>query len=234
MIKKTFTFGNYSYNYFLVFQDRKTLSLTIHPNLKIILKCPNNCEETKINNFLKRKWNWIEKQINFFKKFRKNPGKKEFVSGESFLYLGRQYKLTIKNSNQTKVKLEKNKLTLFTNESLKNEKLNKKLLNNWFEERTKIVFNSRLNQMLKKFDYESPPKLTIRKMLKRWGSCFSNKRIILNPLLIHSSKQCIDYVIVHELCHFKHKKHDKNFYKLQESIIPNWKKIKENLEIRLI
>jgi hypothetical protein len=78
------------------------------------------------------------------------------------------------------------------------------------------------------------PKLAIRKMPKRWGSYLSNKKIILNPLLIKASKDCIDYVIVHELCHIKYRKHNKYFFKLQESIIPDWKKTKEKLELRFL
>ncbi len=230
MIKKTFIFGKYSYEYFLVYQERKTLALTIFPNQKIVLKCPKKCEKEKITNFLKRKWKWIEKQKNYFSKFNNKTEKKEYISGESVNYLGRQYKLLIIASEKQEVKIEKNKLFLYTNKSPKNEKLNKRIFNKWLEKRSDKIFNERLKKMLKNFDYKTSPSLTIRKMSKRWGSCFSNKKIILNPLLIHTPKECIDYVIVHELCHIKHKKHNKDFYKMQESIIPNWLKIKEKLE----
>jgi predicted metal-dependent hydrolase len=87
---------------------------------------------------------------------------------------------------------------------------------------------------MKKFNYDFTPDLVIRKMQKRWGSYLSNKKIILNPLLIRASKDCIDYVIVHELCHMKHKNHNENFFKLQESIIFNWREVKEKLELRFL
>jgi predicted metal-dependent hydrolase len=230
----TFKYGEYTYEYLLVLQDRKTVALTVQPSLNIILKCPFDYDIDKIERFLKRKWLWLEKQVLYFKKYKKTTGKKEYVSGESFLYLGRQYKLLIKTAKNSQVKLEKGRITLFTKQSVQDQSTNKKLLKKWFEQRTKSIFTSRLKEITNKFNYDFIPELTIRKMPKRWGSYLSSKKIILNPLLIRASKDCIDYVIVHELCHMKYKNHNKNFFKLQESIIPNWKEIKEKLELRFL
>lgn len=231
---KTFKYGKHLYEYYLVLQDRKTVALTVQPSLNIILKCPFDYEADKIERFLKRKWLWLEKQLQFFKKYRKKIERKEYVSGESFLYLGRQYKLLIKKEKTPQVRLEKGRITISTKKSTQNKQTNKKLLKKWFEQRTKIILTSRFNEMLKKFDYNFTPNLITRKMPKRWGSYLSSKKIILNPLLIRASKDCIDYVIVHELCHMKYKNHNKHFFKLQESIIPHWREVKEKLELRFL
>ena len=159
---KTFKYGKYSYEYYLVEQDRKTVALTVQPSLNIILKCPIEYETEKIERFLKRKWLWLEKQVQYFKKYKKKIEKKEYISGESFLYLGRQYKLLVKQSRKEEVKLEKGRILLFTTKSISVS--NKKLLDQWFEERTKKVFESRLKEMMEKFDYDFVPKLMIRKM----------------------------------------------------------------------
>lgn len=228
---KTFKYGENSYEYYLVLQERKTVSLTVQPSLKIILKCPLDYNVDKIEKFLKRKWLWTSKQIHYFKKYKKKIERKEYVSGESFLYLGRQYKLLVKSGETEGVKLEKGRIVISTTGG---KTANKKLLDKWFEERTKAILQSRLKVMVKKFDYDFPPNLAIRKMPKRWGSYLSNTKIALNPLLIRASKDCIDYVIVHELCHMKHKNHTKNFFKLQESIIPHFQEVKEKLELRFL
>lgn len=230
----TFKYGKYSYEYYLVLQDRKTVALTVQPSLNIILKCPFLYDADKIERFLKRKWLWLEKQVQFFKKYQKKMVQKEYVSGESFLYLGRQYQLLVKAAKNPQIKLEKGKITVFTTKSLQDRETNKDLLKKWFEQRTRSVFTARLKEVMKKFNYDFTPVLVIRKMQKRWGSYLSNKKIILNPLLIRASKDCIDYVIVHELCHMKHKNHNKNFFKLQKTIIPNWKGVKEKLELRFL
>ncbi len=230
----TFKYGNYSYEYYLMRQSRKTVALTVQPSLNIILKCPSDYDEEKIQKFLKRKWLWMEKQLRYFKKYKKDIGRKEYVSGETFLYLGRQHKLLIRRGDDPQVKLEKGRIIVFTAKSPQDKEENRKLLKDWFKDRTKSVFESRFKEVAKRFDCDRVPNLTTRKMQKRWGSYLSNKKIILNPLLIRASKDCIDYVITHEFCHMRYKNHDKDFFKLQESIIPNWKEVKEKLELRFL
>lgn len=200
------------------------------PDLLVFLKCPIDYAENRVENFLKRKWFWLEKQINFFDKFKINDNKKEYISGESFYYLGRQYKLVVQKANQDKVGLINGKLQIFTTQEVGDGEYNRKILEKWYTKRRKIVFQKRLEEVFKKFNYEKFPELAIRKMNKRWGSFVGGSKIILNPLLIYTSKECIDYVIAHELCHFTHRNHNKNFYNLLEFKIKNSAKIKENLE----
>lgn len=227
-----FFFGNYFIDYKLIKSNRKTLSLTVTPGLDIILKCPENVTNERIEKFLKNKWFWIQDQINFFKKFKVKNHIKEYVSGESFLYLGRQYKLTIQSSENESITLQKGRIFINTNN--KNPENIKNIINNWFLTRAKYIFKERYNKVFENFNYNFKPKLVIRSMKKRWGSFLKNDKIILNPLLIHASKDCIDYVIAHELCHMKYKNHNKFFYNLLNSKYPNWEKIKEKLELRLI
>ena len=233
MEKHIFKYGSYSYEYYLVRQTRKTISLIVQPSLKIVLKCPANCSDEKIQKFLKNKWKWLEKQLSYFRKF-KNKIKKEYVSGESFLYLGRQYKLYIKKGGEDNVKLKFGRILLRTTRKTDNKKYNKKLLKNWYTERAFKIFEDQYKKVLKNFDYGFEPKLIIRKMNKRWGSFLNHKKIILNSVLIQAPKECIDYVIIHELCHMKHKNHDKKFYDLLKSKIKNWEEIKEKLELRFL
>lgn len=75
--------------------------------------------------------------------------------------------------------------------------------------------------------------LIIRKMSTRWGSCTPAGTITLNLNLIKAPRRCIEYVIIHELCHLVYHKHDARFYKLLHSLMPNWEKWKERLEVTL-
>lgn len=233
MEKHIFKYGSYSYEYYLIREKRKTVSLVVQPSLKIILKCPIDCDEEKIQKFLKRKWKWLEKQLSYFKKF-KNKNKKEYISGESFLYLGRQYKLLIKKGKKNGIKLKYGKIELITAKNKDNKKHNKKLLQKWYNERANIIFANQYKKVLNNFEYSFKPRLITRKMNKRWGSFLSNKKLILNPVLIQAPKECIDYVITHELCHMKYKNHSKKFYDLLKSKIKNWEEVKEKLELRFL
>jgi len=81
----------------------------------------------------------------------------------------------------------------------------------------------------KQFNLESPS-WEIKRMAKRWGSCTPKGKILLNPELIKAPGRCIEYVIVHELCHLVYHSHNKDFYNLQKQIMPNWEKWKKRLE----
>ncbi len=228
-----FVYGTFAYKYELIRENRKTLSLTVMPDMSLIVKCPLKADAERIEIFLKKKWFWLEKQLNFFRKFQKRVYKKEYVSGESFLYLGRQYQLIVKRAKEDRVSLQNGKLVFSTTESVSDGTHSRIYINAWYNRRSREIFKERYEEVFDKFDYDYRPRLEIKKMQKRWGSYTRGRSIILNPLLVHASKDCIDYVITHELCHIKHKNHDKNFYKLLNSKYPKWEKIKDKLELRL-
>lgn len=230
--KKEFLFGSFVYRYELVHQERKTLSLTVAPDLSISVKCPHEASEERIELFLKKKWFWLEKQLAFFGKFQRKHYLKEYVSGESFYYLGRQYQLIVRKGKKDRVVLFQGRLLVETTGLLRDGKYTKKLVEKWYKEKVKLVFLERLDAVEKKFKYDFCPVLVVKPMNKRWGSALSGRKVILNPKLIQASKECIDYVITHELCHFTHKNHGKDFWKLLQRKFPGWERVKNNLELK--
>ena len=230
---KKFIYGSFVYEYALVREKRKTLSLTVMPDMSIFLKSPQEADLERIEKFLKNKWFWLQKQLNFFKKFQKKIYKKEYISGESFLYLGRQYQLIVKKSKEDRVVLQNGKLIFFTTQLVSDGSHTRVYLEAWYRKKIREVFRARYAEVCKNFNYDQKLRMKIKKMQKRWGSYVRNRNIILNPLLIHASKDCIDYVITHELCHMKYENHDENFYRLLSSKYPGWEKVKEKLEMRL-
>ena len=227
---KEFIFGTFVYEYQLIKQDRKTLSLTVTPDLRIILKCPEQTESERIENFLQKKWFWLEKQLSFFKKYQRKIYEKEYISGEGYLYLGRQYKLIVRKGKENTVSLTRGQLIVHTTKEVTNSRHNKKLIDIWFADKTTGIFQDRFEEMLSRFDYKNSPALAIREMKKRWGSFLNKEKIFLNPKLIHTSKDCIDYVIVHELCHLRYKNHNVKFWQFLDEKYPKWGRVKEKLE----
>jgi predicted metal-dependent hydrolase len=228
--ESVFTFGSRAYHYDLVRQDRKTLSLTVRPDLRIIVKCPPRADQERIESFLRRKWLWLEKQLRFFGKYQLKHYQKEYVSGESFLYLGRQYKLVVRRGPKNAVSLAKGILLVQTAIGNRDGAYSKYLITCWYNEKRTEVFLQRYREMLQKFDYADPPRLVVKNMKKRWGSFYQKNIVALNPKLIYCPKDCIDYVIVHELCHVRFKNHDKKFFAFLKKKCPRWEKIKDKLE----
>ena len=228
---RLFHYGRHSYQYVLIKEVRKTIALTVTPDLEIIVRSSENATTEKVEDFLQRKWIWLEKQLAYFKSVKKSSSGKEYVSGESFYYLGRQYQLIVRRGSSTGVKLLRGRLVLETNQGVTNSKANRTILNNWFTERASVIFQARLKQVFPRFGYACDmPALELKRMSKRWGSFLGKTKVVLHPGLVHASKDCIDYVIAHELCHFRHKNHTQAFYRLLNERCPSWSSVKEKLE----
>jgi len=67
-------------------------------------------------------------------------------------------------------------------------------------------------------------------MKKQWGSCSPQGTILLNPYLIKAPRECIDYVVLHELCHLKEHNHSPRYYRLLSQLMPDWEPVKARLD----
>lgn len=217
----------------IIKEKRKSLAVEVYPNFSVVIKSPEQAKDFEIKDFIKRKTPWIEKQINYFKQFNM-PEDKIYESGSSALYLGRQYQVIIEKSLlRNIVKVFNNKIYILTPFTQKLDEINQ-AFSDWMIKRAETVFNERLNVCMKAFPDLKMPSLKIRKLNKRWGSYLKKHEIVLNPALIKASKQAIDYVIYHELCHAYYPNHTEEFYNLLSLKMPNWEKVKEKMELKLL
>ncbi|GAB3338526.1 SprT family zinc-dependent metalloprotease [Marivirga atlantica] len=225
---QSFKFGSKEINYELTYQERKTLGIRVYPDCKVRVIAPNETTEEKLKSKLREKAPWIIKQQLEFLSYHPLTPPRQYVNGETHLYLGRQYKLRIENDLQNGVKVYRGRLILFKKENTSPANI----LTEWYREKAALHFHDILNKVLPLFKRYgiSTPDLQIRYMPTRWGSCTVRGKVILNPDLIKAPKGSIEYVIIHELCHLVHHNHTKAFYDLQETIMPDWKKWKERLE----
>src|SRR5680860_673239 len=132
--------------------------------------------------------------------------------------------------NDRSVKLKGGRLLVSTPDT-NNSKV-KALMASWFYNHAKHKFQSILDEALLKFKKENIvlERMDIKRMKNRWGSCTNKGVVTLNPELIKAPSKCIEYVILHELCHLSVPNHNKEFYVLLEKKMPNWKKWKNYLE----
>ena len=222
-----------STHYELFYTDRKTLGIKVYPDTSVKVFAPIDTDLPIIEQHLKAKRKWIEKQQRSFRSYLPATSARQYIGGESFLYLGKQYMLKIEPSTAEEVKLYQGRLVVKT---LNPEATHiKKLLQQWYIARATILFNKLFEEqfyLFKRFGLEKPV-LQIKKMEKRWGSCTPQQKIILNPELIKAPVACINYVILHELCHLVHHNHSKAFYQLLENFMPDWQKYKQLLETKM-
>jgi predicted metal-dependent hydrolase len=226
-------FGSRLIDFTLRYLERKSLGIKVYPEGKVEVLSPINANQDEVFEKVREKANWILKQIDYFNSYKPATPARKFINGETHLYLGRQYKLIIVADKVNVVKAYRGQLWMHA-VNRKSDAL-KQQLDNWYRQKATVVFNELLEEVLPKFKrYKiAKPTLVIRPMKKRWGSCTSSGKIILNTELIKASRGSIEYVIVHELCHLVHYNHTKAFQNLQSRILPDWKKWKDRLECRL-
>lgn len=223
-------FGSQTIEYDLQFADRKTLSISVHPDLSVIVKAPENTKLEDIEKKVYHRAKWILNQQRRFEIYLPDVPPRKYVSGESHRFLGRQYRLKIIKSEVEKIKLTRQFLEVYTPETTpSNARI---LVESWYREQANKIFQERLSASYAKLTREKIPypKISIRRMQSSWGSCSAKGNVSLNIKLIQVPVEYIDYVITHELCHLKHLHHEAGFFKLLSRIMPGWEVKKEKLD----
>lgn len=211
----------------------KNINLRVHPNGTISVSAPVYSSLNFVDEFVIAKSSYIYKAQACFKEKRKwEINEKRYLSGESFYLLGRQLRLMVKKSNENHIDDDGVYLTLYC-KNPDDFSLKERLIKKFFIEQCFECFSFLLKKnypLFQKYGV-SFPSLKIRIMNSRWGSCIPSKnQITLNTKLIHFSERCIEYVVIHEFCHFRHPNHSKDFYTLMTVLMPDWKERKWELD----
>jgi len=229
-------YGSKRIDFRLEYSDRRTLGITVTPDLEVLVKAPVDNTIDGIKERLRKKAPWIIRQLSFFLSFQPRLTDRKYVGGETHLYLGKQYRLKVISDELKVMSTEMVKLKgPFLEVHTENKDKVKQLVEAWYLAKAKERFHQLAQPLFEAFikrnDIENADyNLSIRQMPTRWGSCTAKGRIILNPELIKAPKACIEYVIVHELCHLIQHDHTQRFLDLQTREMPEWEKWKNKLE----
>lgn len=205
--------------------------IKVHPDCRVVVSAPQDTDDQQILNAVEKRGRWIYQQLRDFRKQLEYITPRQYISGESHYYLGKQYmlKVIVAPSDTQGVKMLRGKLEV----TLRHKSAEKvlQLLTDWYKARAREVFAKRLSAMLEQALWvsDSPP-LRILTMQTQWGSCSPNGRVTLNPNLVKAPRECIDYVILHELCHLAEHNHSERFYRLMGQVMPDWEKTKKRLD----
>lgn len=215
----------------------KNVNLNIKPDMTIEVTANDRVPLDFICDFVKTKGAWILKNVKTFKDVQAfRHSEREYVSGETFKYLGKQYRLRVMQEEEEKVKYFRGFIYLYVKDT-ENVNRKAKLIDEWYREKAQKTFNESLDKMfplVQKYGVEKP-NIDLRSMKARWGSALTDKKtILLNTELIKAPKYCIDYVVLHELIHFKYNDHSDNFYKMLYSLMPDWEKRKAILDEEVV
>lgn len=229
--KSSITHGSHELAFTVEVRPRRTLSISVHPDQRVHVLSPPDVPLAQIQARVTRRAAWILRQQAYFQQFRPSTPARRYVSGETHLYLGRQYRLRLEEGLTSQVKLIRGRLVVHTPRPADAD-YTAQLLRQWYQQHAAEQFQTVLQQCLPLLsEYQFPmPTLHQRHLQKRWGSCSPAGRITLNTDLIRADKGSIAYVILHELCHLIEPNHSRRFYRLLAKILPDWERRKEKLE----
>jgi predicted metal-dependent hydrolase len=233
MSTQSVQYGTTEIEYELTYAQRKTLGISVQPDLQVLVKAPEGTPLEEIEARVLKRASWILKQRKDFERYLPHLPPRQYVSGETHRYLGRQYRLKVvesENGTQEGVKRDRSFITVHVQDKADTDRV-RDLLDAWYHDHARRVFQERLEACYPKMEHVGVPypEIAIRPMRSRWGSCSARGRITLNVKLIRVPKGYIDYVIFHELCHLAEPYHNAQYYELLDRVLPDWRERRDRL-----
>ncbi len=223
-------YGTTVIEFSLIYCDRKTLAVHVHPDRSVTVEAPLDSDFERVESKVRKRARWILKQQQAFETYQSPQLIRQYVSGETYRYLGRQYRLKVRQSDIERVQFSRGIISLQVKDTGDYHR-KKQLLEAWYRARAKFIFRERLDVCYPKLEcFGIPyPTLSIRRMKSQWGSCSPSGKLTLNLKLIQAPKKLIDYAVLHELCHLKALNHSDEFYALLGRVLPNWHELRDEL-----
>lgn len=185
--------------------QRNKLSIHVDPTGLVTVKAPNGASEEQIIRTVQQYGERIAAQLDAIEKARDVSQIREYEDQGKFLHLGRYYALD----------------ELIDTKAASEEELRQRLKKFYFASCKKVVLE-RITGYQRQLKL-TPKSIEIVESATKWGSCSASKQLTFNYRLAMAPVEVIDYVIVHELCHLKHMNHDRSFWRLIGSIMPDYK-----------
>lgn len=212
-------------------RQRRQVSIHVEPDGSVVVDAPPEATDALILAAVKKRARWIAGHQADIRARQAHVLPREYVSGESMLYLGRRYRLkvTVQEGAAAQARLRGGYLEVVA--STRTPAVLRPALDDWFRVRARDVLAQRLMAVAAPLRWvkELPP-MRLQVMKIQWGSCSPAGRLTLNPWLVKAPRECIDYVLLHELCHLQHHDHSSRFYAALDRNMPNWRATKARLD----
>lgn len=220
-------------SYVLERKKVKNLNLRIRKDGSVFVSANDAVSFDEVDEFVCNKASYILSAVKRFNEMALyKPQPKQYVSGETFYLQGRGLRLQVSQAAKDSISSDGVYIYLKAKDVNDFEK-KRRMVNRFLDSQCKTIFVEVMDELyplFKKYGIEKPA-LRIRDMETRWGSCLAKKGIVtLNKRLLEAPRNCIEYVVMHELCHFMHPNHSKYFYAFLSMLMPDWKERKQFLD----
>jgi predicted metal-dependent hydrolase len=224
---KLFIYNGEEIKYKVKRSRRKTIGIRICPEEGVILSIPMSCSEAAVQHVLNKKGQWILSKLKLINSKTQLLQDREYVTGERMKFLGDYYNLNIIEGDYKSCSavFEKREFSIYINNEIEDSYrrfIIKEVLVKLYREIAKRFLQERSNYFANILNVK-PAKITIKEQKSVWGSCSSKGNINYNWKIIMAPIAVVDYIVVHELCHLRQPNHSQDFWKLVESVLPDYK-----------
>lgn len=223
------SFGSRRIRYELQRTPRETLTFAVHADGRVVVRAPFDLSTVAADLRVARRGAWILRQLRR-RPSTSHPAGRRYTSGATVRFLGRDLMLQVRRSRECSVRLDRPYLRVFS--PVTGEKDVEVLVRRWMRERARKRLAVTLEQLAPRVLGRSAtlPVWRLVSMKRRWGSCSRRGTISLHPQLVEQPAGCIEYVVLHELCHLKHLGHGRAFRASLTRLLPEWKRWKRRLD----
>lgn len=208
----------------------KNLHLAVYPpDARVHVSAPDYLADNDIRSFLLTKWDWVEEQRRSIQEQARQT-ERQYITGESHYVLGQRYRLRVVEESRVAQSLHKQGEWLVMTVQPGTATHNRgELLREFLRGELKLVLDNIVPRLAKSLN-EDNVTWEVKQMKTQWGSCIEKKRhLILNLELARVPQDCIEYVVIHELCHLRVAKHNKIFELLMTQRMPLWRSLRQRL-----
>jgi hypothetical protein len=199
----------------LIRSRRRTIALIVERDGSLTVRAPNCAPRKEIDAFVREQLGWIERTRERYRS-KPQPRKREFVEGERFPFLGREYELRLVRPQRPALKFEDG-FTLGASAQPSSEQV----FIRWYRDQALRVISKRVKAFAEAHGL-SPGKIKITSARTRWGSCSPDGTLNFSWRLVLAPLEVIDYVVVHELAHLRVRSHSRKFWRTVEQILPGY------------
>ena len=222
-------YGQQSIDFSVRRRDRKTLAISVLPDLSVQVVSPRDCTEDAIKERVRKRARWILAQRRWFIQFRPGEPSRFYVGGETHRYLGKRYRLKIVVGVYAQVRLQGGYF-IVSDPKPRDPREIMRFLDDWYRAQAIRIYGNQVGSLIGKLGLPERPKIVVRKMNTRWGSVAPSGVMTFNLKLIQAPMECIEYVVAHEVCHLLYFSHTQEFYATLTKLMPDWERRKLRLE----
>ncbi|SEA16567.1 hypothetical protein SAMN05660420_01446 [Desulfuromusa kysingii] len=212
--------------YSLTTSDRKTLSIYIERDGHVSVLAPNTFSPEQINAVLEQKRGWIYKSLAEWEDLNATRVKREYVNGEGFLYLGRNYRLQIV-AQQDKPLMLKNGYFCISQQALPRADC---AFKEFYRHKGNVKLRERVDYYQGKLGVKAH-EVRVLELKNRWASCSDKGNLNFHWKCMMAPLTVLDYIVVHELVHLIHKNHTAAFWNEVDKLIPDHHERKQWLKV---